>query len=207
MADITGLFATPLMQVNGALSAALAAKLAQRAVESAKTRNVHSDQLAHTEIATPEEDPDFAVVEAAVRPYLVEFGSHLFGERLDWSVKEIWTNVLRRGGNQSVHSHANSFISGIIYLTHSHPSSRTVFHKALGGTEYVFSNFNKQAKIGPFNGSKWVSPPKNPGDLLLYPSYLLHEVPTNQGDLRITLALNAIPDRLDSWGYRVSFSK
>ena len=55
-------------------------------------------------------------------------------------------------------------------------------------------------------GRKWIGPPPGPGDLLLFPSYLLHEVPPNHGGLRVTLAFNAIPHRLDAWGYAVSFS-
>jgi hypothetical protein len=45
-----------------------------------------------------------------------------------------------------------------------------------------------------------------PGDLILFPSYLLHEVPLNHGGERVTLAFNAIPHRLDAWGYGVSFA-
>ena len=45
-----------------------------------------------------------------------------------------------------------------------------------------------------------------PGDLVLYPSYLMHAVLTNPGGRRITMALNAIPTTLDSWGYKISFS-
>jgi hypothetical protein len=41
--------------------------------------------------------------------------------------------------------------------------------------------------------------------LILFPSYLLHEVPVNPGGERVTLAFNAIPDRLDAWGYAVGF--
>jgi hypothetical protein len=35
--------------------------------------------------------------------------------------------------------------------------------------------------------------------------YVLHEVPANAGARRVTLAFNAIPHRLDTWGYGVSF--
>ena len=42
--------------------------------------------------------------------------------------------------------------------------------------------------------------------MVLFPSYLLHEVPRNQGAQRITMAFNAIPDRLDSWGYSIGLS-
>ena len=55
------------------------------------------------------------------------FGVHLFGERLPWGLKEMWVNVLDRGGRQAMHNHANSFISGVVYLTPTHPGSQTVF--------------------------------------------------------------------------------
>jgi ectoine hydroxylase-related dioxygenase (phytanoyl-CoA dioxygenase family) len=51
-----------------------------------------------------------------------------------------------------------------------------------------------------------VLPVAEPGDLVLFPSYLYHEVPRNQGDQRITIAFNAIPDSLDCWGYRINFT-
>ena len=57
------------------------------------------------------------------------------------------------------------------------------------------------------NGIKWFLPEISPGDLILFPSYLLHEVPANQGAQRISIAFNAIPDRLDSSGYAIRLSK
>jgi ectoine hydroxylase-related dioxygenase (phytanoyl-CoA dioxygenase family) len=52
---------------------------------------------------------------------------------------------------------------------------------------------------------EWISPAPDPGDVVLFPSYLMHAVPTNPGPRRISLAFNAIPTQLDSWGYRISF--
>jgi ectoine hydroxylase-related dioxygenase (phytanoyl-CoA dioxygenase family) len=60
--------------------------------------------------------------------------------------------------------------------------------------------------MGPFNAGKYVLPEAEPGDLVLFPSYLYHEVPRNQGEQRITVAFNAIPDSLDCWGYRINFA-
>ena len=61
-------------------------------------------------------------------------------------------------------------------------------------------------KTGAYHSDKWVSPSPEPGDVVLFPSYLMHAVPMNTGERRISLAFNAIPTHLDSWGYRVSFS-
>lgn len=69
----------------------------------------------------------------------------------------------------------------------------------------MFSNYNANSRIGPYNGNKWVLPKIVPGDPVLYPSYLLHEVPMNRGERRVTIALNAIPNRLDSGGYAIEF--
>ena len=130
----------------------------------------------------------------------------LFGERLGWSLKEMWVNVLDTGGRQAMHNHANSFISGVIYLTPTHPDSRTVFMKAPGGTEFSFKHDHASVKTGPSNADKLISPQHSPGYVVLFPSYLMHAVPTNTGERRITMAFNAIPTHLYSWGYRIAFS-
>jgi hypothetical protein len=33
----------------------------------------------------------------------------------------------------------------------------------------------------------------------------MHAVPPNPGERRITMAFNAIPSRLESWGYAITF--
>ncbi len=48
--------------------------------------------------------------------------------------------MLDTGGRQAMHNHANSFISGVVYLTRTHPDARTVFMKSPGGTDFAFKN-------------------------------------------------------------------
>ena len=101
----------------------------------------------------------------------------MFGERLGWSLKEMWVNVLDTGGRQAMHNHANSFISGVVYLTRTHPEARTVFMKSPGGTDFSFKNDHAGVATGPYNADKWISMPPEPGDVVLFPSYLMHAVP------------------------------
>lgn len=206
MRNVIGLFPTPFMRIEGLIPADLLAALVERALATQKAANVRDKKLSHTQMVDPREDELFASVSRRVIPDLVNYGELLFGEKLGWSVKEMWLNVLERGGSQFVHSHANSFVSGVIYVTPSHPSARTVFYKSLGGSDFVFKN-DTHGKMGQYNGDKWTLPEANPGDLVLYPSYLLHGVPPNQGEQRVTVALNAIPERLKSWGYEIRFSR
>jgi len=130
----------------------------------------------------------------------------MFGERIGWALKEMWVNVLAPGGHQAMHNHANSFISGVVYLTPTHPGSQTVFMKSPGGHDFAFRNDHARVTPGPFSADKWISPAPSPGDLVLFPSYLMHAVPPNRGERRITLSFNAIPARLDSWGYTIGFT-
>ena len=203
MRKVIDLFPTPFVMCKGVIEPELVERLRERALATQKDSNVRTDLLSHTEMIDPRREDIFG----EVVPEVVHFGTLMFGEELDWTVKEMWMNVLERGGSQFMHSHANSFASGIIYLSELHPSTRTVFLRNMGANEFIFKNDPADGGINKFNGDKWVVPEVSPGDLVLYPSYLLHGVPPNQGGKRISLALNAIPDRLKSFGYEIKFTR
>lgn len=205
--EISELFPTPFAHCPELVGAELLQALLSELNRSPKTTNDKSRELTHTTPADAESNPVFRRVAELAAPALRHFGELLFGEALAWSIKEMWLNSLEHGGRQAIHSHANSFVSGVLYLTPSHPSARTVFYRGLGGRDFTFSNDHPGSSPGPFNSPKWAVPTVSPGDLVLFPSYLLHEVPPNQGERRVTLAFNAVPDRLRSWGYEIQFSK
>ncbi len=206
MDDVFAIFPTPVARVRGLLEPALVDGLVAHFSVRAERGNNASPHLSHTSMLKPSDSALLVDVAARVTPRLAAFGALLFGETLGWSIKEMWVNVLDRGGQQAMHNHANSFVSGVLYLTPTDPASRTVFMKSPGGTDFAFRHDHAGVATGPYNAQQWVSPAPEPGDLLLFPSYLMHAVPPNRGERRITLALNAIPARLDSWGYAVSFS-
>lgn len=204
-ATVFELFPTPVLHVPGLLTAAHAQALAQRLAQQAAVPNNNSDKLAHTQLLAPGDDAGVDEVVSLIGPHLQHMGHLLFGQMLPWLVKEIWANVLQTGGQQALHNHANCFVSGIVYLTEPDASARTVFARPLGGADFVFRNDHAGSQTNAFNAAKWVVPEPQVGDMLLFPSYLLHEVPRNQGGERVSVAFNAITQRLDSWGYAVSF--
>jgi len=206
MQEVIGLFPTPFMRVHGALGRELVAGLVKHFGAMAEQANNSSPNLSHTETLRPRDSPLLVEAATLITPQLADFGALLFGERLGWSLKEMWVNVLDTGGRQAMHNHANSFISGVVYLTPTHPEARTVFMKSPGGVDFAFKNDHQGVANGPYNADKWVSPVPRPGDLVLFPSYLMHAVPPNPGERRISMAFNAIPTRLDSWGYAIGFS-
>jgi len=204
--EVISLFPTPFMRAPGTLSPFLVEGLVGHFSGQAVQDNNASSNLSHTQMLRPSDSGLLVEAAALITPKLSEFGALLFGERMGWSIKEMWVNLLDTGGRQSMHNHANSFISGVIYLTPTHPSSRTVFMKSPGGSEFSFKNDHAGIVTGPYNAEKWISPQPEPGDMALFPSYLMHAVPPNEGQQRITMAFNAIPVRLDSWGYAVQFT-
>ena len=205
MDEVIGLFPTPFMRVAGALPVPLVSGLVKHFGALAVRDNSSSPNLSHTQMLRPGDSPLFVEAAALITPKLSDFGTLLFGERLGWSVKEMWVNVLDTGGRQAMHNHANSFVSGVVYLTPTHPEAQTVFMKSPGGTDFAFRNDHARTTPGPYSADKWISPAPQPGDLVLFPSYLMHAVPPNPGGRRITMAFNAIPTRLDSWGYAITF--
>jgi len=194
------------MRTPRALPAPLVDALVAHFTARAVRENNASQNLSHSEMLKPAESPLFVQAAALLSPKLADFGEHLFGERLGWSLKEMWVNVLDTGGRQAMHNHANSFVSGVVYLTPTDDSARTVFMKSPGGTDFVFRNDHARTALGPYSADKWVSPAPAAGDAIFFPSYLMHAVPPNAGARRISLAFNAIPSRLDSWGYTIGFS-
>ena len=202
--EFKDLFPTPVMQVRGCVGSPLLEQLQDAARSQADQRNRRSALLHHSEIADGS-NPIGTALAGRVLPQVGRLGERLFGQALEWSIKEFWFNRLQTGGSQSLHSHSNSFISGILYLSESHASARTLFHRGLGGRDYQFTHAGPDVAMGPYNADQWVAPAMAPGDALLYPSYLLHEVPVNEGDERMTLAFNAVPGYLDSHGYRITF--
>lgn len=204
--EVFALFPTPVSRVPGAIPRGEAEALARRLAAQAEVPNARSAQLAHSRLLAPGEDATLDAVVAALGPHVQAFGTLLFGESLRWLVKEIWVNVLQAEGRQALHNHANSFVSGVLYLTPCDPSARTVFSRGMGGPEFVLRNTHEGVQPGAYDAQKWIAPQPEPGDLLLFPSYLLHEVPPNAGAERITIAFNAIPHRLDAWGYTLAFA-
>jgi uncharacterized protein (TIGR02466 family) len=204
--QVHGLFPTPVAHVSGVLTNQEAAELCERLAAQVSVNNNQTGLPAHTALLAPGQDPALDTLAFRLLPQLQAFGAQLLGEALNWSIKEMWANVLGTGAYQGLHNHANCLVSGIVYLTPTAVAARTVFVKGLGGTEFKLTHQHAGSRTGAYNAERWVAPETQPGDAILFPSYLLHEVPANPGGQRVTVAFNAIPDRLNAWGYQLGLS-
>ncbi|MFT5766270.1 MAG: hypothetical protein ACI9DH_000080 [Halioglobus sp.] len=103
---------------------------------------------------------------------------------------EYWTNVNEPGSSNAIHSHAKWHWSGVYYV-----QAKDTGPIAFYSQPYL----NQNLTLGlPFGQSFTVEP--SDGQLLIFPSYLLHEVLQNTSDRqRINLGLNV---RIDFEGKR-----
>lgn len=206
MVEINSLFPTPVMRVQRVLDRATSDATLAALLDQGFLQNSHDRRLEHSPISKPSASPGFLSIVPLLSPHVEAFGRHLFGERLNWLIKDFWSNRLPKGGTQAMHVHANSLVSGVLYLTDSHPSANLVFQRPGGTTGFVFSNFNTKSEIGPYNADRWQVPRLEAGDLVLFPSYLMHGVPENLGDERVSVSFNTVPDRLNTEGYEIRFA-
>ena len=204
MSGLISLFPTPVLHKKQLIGGDRMSEIRTRIAEQQTHTNHADDGLSHTISAAVSILLDDKTV-SKIKEAISELGCHLFGQALDWTIKEAWANVLEPGGEQTMHLHANSFVSGVLYLTRSHASANLVFHRPSGGLDFVFSNHNRETGLNIFNAPRQQIGPIEAGDVVLFPSYLLHSVPTNEGKRRLSLAFNAIPHALETWGYRVLF--
>lgn len=102
-------------------------------------------------------------------------------------VTQSWVNMSKKGEQHHQHYHANSFISGVLYLKANKEMDKIYFYsKPLECLRIDTENFNV------FNSESWWIP-VNTGTLLIFPSYLYHSVRPVEAEERISLSFNTFP--------------
>ncbi len=135
-------------------------------------------------------DPAFAdlkeVLDQSVAAFARELDLDLGGRRLE--LDSLWVNVLLPGGYHTAHIHPHSVISGTIYVVVPKGASALRFEDPR--LEMMMAAPPRKAKAREDNRS-FVSIAPKPGTILLWESYLRHEVPVNHGrSERISVSFN-----------------
>lgn len=126
---------------------------------------------------------------------LLEFHVKEFTRELDWNLGDkkikldnLWINVLPEGGSHSSHIHPQSVISGTTYIAMPDDASAIRFEDPRLSQMMASPPRKKNARDirKPFF---YVTP--NVGDILLWESWLRHEVPINMSTkARISVSFN-----------------
>ena len=121
-----------------------------------------------------------------VKIFVMELDFDLEGRNL--KLEDLWINILSEGGNHSAHIHPNSVISGTTYISMPSGSSAIKFEDPRHSMMMAAPSRIKDAKeyLKPFI---YVNP--SVGDVLLWESWLRHEVPANNSsEERISISFN-----------------
>lgn len=107
--------------------------------------------------------------------------------------KHSWFHVTRKGGYQTAHNHPNASWSAIYCIDPGDPGSPNSgavrFHDPRSGLAMYRDPFNENLQV-PYKVGEWALQHK-PGQMIVFPSYLLHEVLMYEGTRpRIIIAMN-----------------
>jgi uncharacterized protein (TIGR02466 family) len=111
---------------------------------------------------------------------------HAPANDVDVYITQSWVNFTQPGEHHQLHTHSNSFISGVFYIHSEGETDKIMFHK----NTHEFIQFTAPTTWNAYNSRSWWYP-VNTGDVILFPSNLAHEVPaTTSSSNRISLAFN-----------------
>jgi uncharacterized protein (TIGR02466 family) len=136
-----------------------------------------------------------------LRSFILANAMSLATEVLGHNVKGLadvlsWVSFKTRGEEHKAHTHPNSFISGVYYYSDVAEDTPIVFKRARSSTnsqELLVAKDN--ININQFSSETFTLKPKK-GDLILFPSYLMHYVPKNPHDtIRTSVAVNIMPTK------------
>ena len=135
-------------------------------------------------------DPAFAELGAAIDPHVASFARSLdldlAGRPL--TLDSIWINILESGGHHAAHIHPHSVISGTYYVAVPAGASAIRFEDPRLALMMAAPPRKPKARGG---NRTFVSVAPRPGTLLLWESWLRHEVPVNAAqEARISTSFN-----------------
>ena len=119
-------------------------------------------------------------------------------EELDFYITQSWLNITKPGGCHHEHFHANSIISGVFYI--STVEDDKIEFKDPNSKVKTMLHFQPR-EYNIWNSATWALP-VNTNELILFPSYIDHQVKVNEKATtdRISLAFNTFARGI--WGRR-----
>lgn len=137
------------------------------------------------------EDKRFGVIKADIIHYCIEALDHLSVEdHCEPRLTGMWAMINGPGTYNKLHSHPHNYLSGAFYLQVPKDSGKLTFHNPHPQSEVLYPLYMK--KDQSIHLAPRVSWQPKVNDLLIFPSWLNHEVEINNSkEDRIMLSFNA----------------
>lgn len=142
---------------------------------------------------------DLAAMIPAFKQLVKELDKHAatFAKELHWDIRggkpicdSIWVNVMPEGGSHTSHIHTNSVISGTYYVSIPQGAGPIVYEDP---RHALMMAAPQRLASAPREMKSHVSETPEAGTVLMWESWLRHEVPLNKADgLRISVSFNYV---------------
>jgi uncharacterized protein (TIGR02466 family) len=126
-----------------------------------------------------------------IENHVQEYAMNIYGhqKKIEFYMTTSWAMKHEKGNFSHPHSHANSIISGIVYIDCNEYSGRLNFIKLFDnlGTNHLTIDVDRW---NPFNSKSWSILPEI-GNIVIFPSNIPHSVDSNESDsTRFCIAFN-----------------
>lgn len=130
--------------------------------------------------------PIFAELKQFIMSHIKKYMQKVYGNNdIDVYMTQSWLNYTKPNEFHHKHSHPNSFLSGVFYINAIKGEDRIRFHK----DKVPLFNFKTQQQNN--YTSQEVSIMVETGDLVIFPSTFIHDVPqTTTNETRVSIAFN-----------------
>ena len=113
---------------------------------------------------------------------------YLARTKSDLKMTHCWINIMPANSQHTAHIHPQSVISGTFYVTMPEGASSIKFEDPRMG---FFMNAPQVSQHAKSENKRYLEFPCKPGEVVLFESWLRHEVPTNFSKLpRISISFN-----------------
>jgi uncharacterized protein (TIGR02466 family) len=200
MAEISTLFVTKLYRarIEGAVALnrelALACKSVAKADTAGRRWSRENGYKGYTSYASlddlPKRDPAFAALKKLLDRHAAAFARalHLDLNGVKLTLDSIWINVLEPGGVHTGHVHPHSVLSGTYYV--STPAGSSAL-KLEDPRLPLMMAAPPRAEDAPEDQQTFVYVEPRAGDVVLWESFLRHEVPPNEAKrARVSISFN-----------------
>jgi len=183
-ADISGIFPTPIYTVM------LGRKFTQqelRFVKKMKTaciKNTGNIRSINTHVL---DVPSFATLKKEINLFIKDYFSKILSppKSVFPYITQSWLNYTEKNEYHHGHAHPNSYISGVFYIDADKAYDKITFKQ-----DRYLQILPSVTKWNIFNSESWFFPVQS-GELIMFPSSLIHPVEKKRGDnTRISLSFN-----------------
>lgn len=131
------------------------------------------------------ERPVLSKIKKFITTSLNEYGKQVYRTKYTFKITQSWVNMSKVGEFHHEHMHRNSIFSGVLYINTAQGDGIR-FKRGFEQNSFEL----KYEEWNQFNSPVW-SLDANIGELLLFPSFLYHDVPEVLSGERISLAFNS----------------